>query len=68
MGKITTDELAIAPLAVGPTDGARLAGVGRTKFYEAHSSGSIKSFKLGTRRLIRVTAIEAWLKSLEDVS
>ncbi len=56
------------PLAVAPAEGARLAGVGRTKFYEALSSGAIPSFKFGTRRLIRVSAIEAWLADLEEAS
>ena len=65
MGIIKTSEPTIAPLAVGPAEGAKLAGVGRTKFYEAISSGAIPSFKFGTRRLIRVAAIEAWLASLE---
>lgn len=68
MGKFTTDEPTIAPLAVGPAKGAKLAGVGRTKFYEAISSGAIPSFKFGTRRLIRVAAIEEWLANLEGES
>ena len=67
MGKFMTTE-AIAPLAVGPSEGAKLAGVGRTKFYEAISSGAIPSFKFGTRRLIRVAAIAAWLAELEEGS
>lgn len=58
----------VQQLAVGPTKGAQISGVGRTKFYEAISSGDIKSFKFGTRRLIRVSAIEEWLKKLEDGS
>lgn len=56
------------PLAVGPAAGARIAGVGRTKFYEALSSGAIPSFKFGSRRLIRVRAIEAWLRAMEEAS
>lgn len=55
-------------LAVAPAEGARLAGIGRTKFYEALGSGAIPSFKFGKRRLIRVAAIEAWLKAMEEAS
>ncbi len=53
------------PFAVAPAEGARIAGLGRTKLYEAISSGELPSFKIGTRRLIRVSAIEAWLASHE---
>jgi len=56
------------PLAVAPAEGARLAGVGRTKFYEALGSGAIPSFKFGSRRLIRVSAIEEWLAAMEEAS
>ena len=55
-----------AALAVSPADSAVIAGVGRTKFYEAISSGEIASFKIGTRRLIRVATIESWLRRLEE--
>lgn len=52
-------------LAVSPAEAARLAGLGRTKLYEAISSGALPSFRIGTRRLIRVSALDAWLKSFE---
>ena len=52
-------------LAVSPAEAARISGVGRTKFYEAISAGDLKSFKFGSRRLVRVAEIEAWLKRLE---
>jgi excisionase family DNA binding protein len=55
-----------AALAVSPADGAVSAGVGRTKFYEAISSGEIPSFKIGARRLIRVATVESWLRRLEE--
>lgn len=56
------------PLAVAPAEGARLAGIGRTKFYEALGSGAIPSFKFGKRRLVRVTAIEEWIEAMEEAS
>lgn len=51
-------------LAVSPSEAARMAGIGRTKLYELIASNEIASVKLGSRRLIRVSAIEAWLDSL----
>jgi len=52
-------------LAVSPTEAARMAGIGRTKLYEAVGSGALASFKIGTRRLIRIAALEAWLAAQE---
>lgn len=50
------------PLAVSPGEAARLIGLGRTKLYAALSSGALPSFRVGTRRLIRVADLEAWLE------
>lgn len=55
----------LQPLAVSPNEAARLAGVGRTTLYAALSSGDLKSIKIGTRRLITVDAIHAWLAENE---
>jgi excisionase family DNA binding protein len=52
-------------LAVSPAEAADLAGIGRTKLYEAMNAGVLPSFKIGTRRLIRIAEIEAWLLRLE---
>ena len=52
-------------LAVSPAEAARIAGIGRTKLYEAMASGALISFKFGSRRLIRIVEIEAWLRRLE---
>lgn len=51
------------PIAVSPDEAARLSGVGRTTLYAALSSGKLKSMKIGTRRLISIDAIRAWLDS-----
>lgn len=53
------------PIAVSPSEAARLSGVGRTTLYAALSSGALKSIKIGTRRLITVEAIRDWLKANE---
>ena len=55
----------ISPYALSIQEACRVSGVGRTKLYEAISSGELPSFKIGTRRLIRVTTLEAWLASFE---
>ena len=51
-------------LAVSPAEAARMAGIGRTKLYELIASNEIASLKLGSRRLIRVSEIEAFLDRL----
>ena len=51
------------PLAMAPADAARMAGVGRTKLYEAISEGELESVKIGKRRLVTVEALKAWLNA-----
>ncbi|MEM9355010.1 MAG: helix-turn-helix domain-containing protein [Pseudomonadota bacterium] len=70
MSQLATESLdaAQSQLAVSPTDAARLAGIGRTKLYEALSSGALPSFKIETRRLVRITTLQAWLASLESAA
>lgn len=58
-------DLANRQITVSPAEAARLAGLGRTKLYEAISSRELASFKIGTRRLIRVSELERWLSSFE---
>lgn len=53
-------------LAVSPNEAARLCGIGRTTLYAALSSGDLKSIKIGTRRLIMIDALRAWLKKNEQ--
>lgn len=53
-------------LAVSPAQAARLAGISRSTLYEALKSGALPSLKLGKRRLIRITALEAWLDAHAD--
>jgi hypothetical protein len=43
-----------------------MAGVGRSTIYVALSSVALASFKIGSRRLIRVRALETWLRSFEQ--
>jgi excisionase family DNA binding protein len=53
-------------LAVSVEDAAAMAGIGRTTLYAALGSGSLKSLKIGKRRLIKVQALEAWINAHED--
>ncbi|MGE0044904.1 MAG: helix-turn-helix domain-containing protein [Hyphomonadaceae bacterium] len=49
------------PLAVAPAEAARISGLGRTRLYEAITSGELPSLKIGARRLIKMVDLEAWL-------
>lgn len=57
----------LEPIAVSPSEAARLAGLGRTTIYAALSSGELESIKIGTRRLIAVDALRAWLQDHSTV-
>lgn len=57
--------LEVGQLAVSPEVAADITDLGRTKIYQAISSGDLPSLKFGKRRLIRVAAIEDWLARLE---
>lgn len=52
-------------LAISINEAARVAGVGRTRIYQALGDGELPSIKLGRRRLIRLSAIEDWLAKHE---
>lgn len=62
-----TDQMQQTRLAVSPAEAARMAGIGRTKLYQLMGAGEIASVKLGSRRLIRVSEIEAFLDRLAEV-
>ena len=53
------------PIAVSPSEAARLVGIGRTTLYAALSSGALPSIKIGQRRLITIDAIKTWLAACE---
>ena len=55
----------VGVLAVAPAEAARLAGVGRTTVYEAIGAGTLRSVKIGKRRLITIEALRAWLLAHE---
>lgn len=59
-----TQAATIEPIAVGPEDAARAAGISRSSVYEAIAKGELASFKAGKRRLILVEELKAWLNRL----
>ena len=52
---------ALEPLAVSVDGATQVTGVGRTKLYEALGTGDLASCKVGTRRLILLNDLRAWL-------
>lgn len=52
------------PLAVGVSDAARRAGVGRSSLYSAIGAGELKACKIGRRTVIRVSDLAAWIDGL----
>ena len=54
------------PIAYSVGEVARLVGVSRSKIYELLRAGRLPSLRIGDRRLVRRSAIEAFLASLES--
>ena len=48
-------------LAVSIEDAGAMCGIGRTTLYAALNDGTLRSIKVGRRRLIPISALEAWL-------
>lgn len=53
-----------APLAYTVNQACDLTGIGRTKLYEAISSGSLRTKKLGKKRIILSADLHDWLEDL----
>lgn len=58
----------LAPLAVSPAECARLLGVSRPKVYELINRDDFPSFKLGSRTLVSVDGLRAWIAKQTEVS
>lgn len=48
-------------VAVSMANATHMSGLGRTKLYEALSTGELSSIKIGGRRLILVDDLRDWL-------
>lgn len=60
MSKLATVE----PLAVDVEAAAKIAGVGRTHFYQEIKKGRLRAVKSGSRTLVRMTDLREYLDSL----
>lgn len=58
----------LAPLAVSPAECARLLGVSRPKVYDLINQGDFPSFKVGSRTLISVDGLRAWIAKQSEVN
>jgi excisionase family DNA binding protein len=63
MRHMGSKDRSLTPLAVSPAAAARLVGLGRTTLYKALTSGALPSFRIGSRRLILVADLMAWLEA-----
>ena len=57
-----------APLALGISEAARAAGVGRSTVFEEINAGRLKARKAGRRTLILRDDLAAWLANLPERS
>lgn len=55
------------PLAYTVNDFLKLAGIGRTRFYEAINSGQLKARKNGSKTLILAADARAYLDGLPQL-
>jgi excisionase family DNA binding protein len=55
---------AVRPLLLGVTDAAAALSISRSLLYELMSANSIRSVKIGRRRLVDVQSMKEWHKSL----
>lgn len=51
----------VQPHSFGVSDAARYIGMGRTRLYELIGSGDLRSLRVGGRRLILRTDLEAFI-------
>lgn len=54
-----------AELAISLPEAAKRIGISRAGIWQLALGGALPTVKIGTRRLVRVEALEAWLAALE---
>lgn len=59
-----TREIYMKPISVSIPDAVKLTGLGRSTIYEAMKSGQLPRRKLGSRSLILVSDLEAFVAAL----
>lgn len=57
---------AVEPIALTIAEFCRVTGVGRSKVYQELKSSRLRAVKVGTRTLIPVSELTAWLGRLEQ--
>ncbi len=57
----------LAPRVLRVEEAAQLLGIGRSLVYDLIREGRLRSFKVGSRRLIPVTAVNDFIDSPEGV-
>lgn len=50
------------PYLCSISDAATALGIGRTKTYEMLNSGELESIQIGTRRLVKMESIQAFIE------
>lgn len=55
----------LPPAGLSVPEVMQSTGLSRQKVYDEINSGSLRSFKVGRRRLISPAAIDAWVRKLE---
>jgi excisionase family DNA binding protein len=58
---IPTDAADPKPVAVPVEDASRLLGLGRTTIFAEMRAGRLKSFRVGSRRLVPVSALDEYV-------
>jgi excisionase family DNA binding protein len=51
----------MGPLLLSVADAAHMIGVSRSKLYELLASNEIPSVRIGSRRLVAVATLQAWV-------
>lgn len=59
------DPATLEPGAIDVLAACRMLGISRTKFYELLNDGTVPSFKIGRRRLVRPETLRQVLAALE---
>jgi excisionase family DNA binding protein len=60
----STSEVEVPRAALRVSEACAALAISRSKFYEEVSAGRLKALKAGSRTLIPVASIDAWLNSL----
>lgn len=64
-GEMAINANAIKPLALSVANAARAVGIGRSTLWLHIGRGEVPTVRLGRRTLVRVAALDEWLKRQE---